>query len=568
MIVRELLTRLGFDADNDGAKRHERALFNVRRAATAVVSSMFAVRGAMIVAARQTATAAVETDRFARLANASTTEFQRMAAGAGTVGIESEKLSDILKDMNDRVGDFVQTGGGPMLDFFENIAPKVGVTAANFKDLSGPEALQLYVSSLEKANLSQADMVFYMEAIASDSTALLPILQNNGAALTEIADRAERFGAILSDDVIKAGKDFQTSFAGVQQIFRGLVYTIGEKMLPVITETLKVFLEWYDANGEMIRQNVGRFVDKLTEIFGTLWRVLSTVLTVANDVAQSMGGWEVVMRLIIAALVTLTASGIIRGLAALAANIRAAGGAAIFLGSVLKRIPGMLLLIAFTAVLEDLWMWVKGSESAIGKLLGTWDDFKARWAANFEAIQNPLDAFAAYYKSVWETIIAPILEKLGFLDPVMDAWNTMSDVLTSAMDKVAGSVEWLTGAWDSFKKSVGVGDIGMGVPAYGAAGGVNPQDLMTHLGSVTPSRFDTGGQFDTEGLNSYLNSISSPSVGGGTPTANVNTNITLQMPPGTPQTQAEFVQQEVVPIVRREISNAVDRSIRNYAGGE
>jgi hypothetical protein len=37
-----------------------------------------------------------------------------------------------------------------MKDFFEQIAPKVNVTAAQFAKLSGPEALQLYVSSLEK----------------------------------------------------------------------------------------------------------------------------------------------------------------------------------------------------------------------------------------------------------------------------------------------------------------------------------------------------------------------------------------------------------------------------------
>jgi hypothetical protein len=85
-------------------------------------------------------------------------------------------MSDILKDVNDRIGDFMQTGGGPMADFFENIAPKVGVTAEQFARLSGPEALQLYVDSLEKAGLSQQEMTFYLEAMASDTTALIPLL--------------------------------------------------------------------------------------------------------------------------------------------------------------------------------------------------------------------------------------------------------------------------------------------------------------------------------------------------------------------------------------------------------
>ena len=89
----------------------------------------------------------------AQVANATPEALQRWSAGARTVGIEQEKLADILKDVNDRVGDFLQTGGGPMADFFENIAPQVGVTAEQFARLSGPEALQLYITSLERAGV-------------------------------------------------------------------------------------------------------------------------------------------------------------------------------------------------------------------------------------------------------------------------------------------------------------------------------------------------------------------------------------------------------------------------------
>ena len=96
---------------------------------------------------------AAEIKRLAKVSNASTDEFQRLAFGAKKFGIEQEKLGDILKDMNDRVGDFLTTGAGPMADFFEKIGPKVGVTAKDFKNLSGPQVLQLFTSSLEKANL-------------------------------------------------------------------------------------------------------------------------------------------------------------------------------------------------------------------------------------------------------------------------------------------------------------------------------------------------------------------------------------------------------------------------------
>lgn len=139
-----------------------------------------------------------EQAKLARVSNVSVREFQQGAFAVKTLGVEQEKYADILKDVNDRIGDFVATGGGPMKDFFENIAPKVGVTAEQFRNLSGKDALQLYVTSLEKANLNQQDMTFYMEAMASDSTKLLPLFRENGKAMGEMADQADRLGLTMS----------------------------------------------------------------------------------------------------------------------------------------------------------------------------------------------------------------------------------------------------------------------------------------------------------------------------------------------------------------------------------
>ena len=145
---------------------------------------------------------AQELRNLSALSGVAASELQALGAASRTVGISTEKLADIYKDMNDRVGDFLQTGGGPMKDFFETIAPAVGVTASEFEKLSGPQALQLFVSSLEKANLTQAEMVFYMEAMASDATALLPLLRNNGQEMNRLATEARNSGRVLEDEAV------------------------------------------------------------------------------------------------------------------------------------------------------------------------------------------------------------------------------------------------------------------------------------------------------------------------------------------------------------------------------
>lgn len=179
---------------------------NARRLA-AVVAGVFSVR-----AISNLVDAAAEIKTLSDIAGVSTTRFQKLAQAARTVGISQEKLSDIIKDVNDKFGDFLITGAGPLADFFETVAPLVGVTSDSFKELSGPDALQLYVDSLERANLSQAQMTFFLEAIASDATALLPLLRNNGSEFKRLGEEAAKAGRILNSDAIEGAKKLKDRF--------------------------------------------------------------------------------------------------------------------------------------------------------------------------------------------------------------------------------------------------------------------------------------------------------------------------------------------------------------------
>lgn len=169
--------------------------------ASAFVATLGAQQMAQVINGALKAAQAVQ--NLSQVANASVEDFQRAAYAAQSVGVESEKLADIYKDVNDKIGEFISTGGGELKDFFDNIAPKVGVTADQFARLSGPEALQLYVSSLEKAGVNQQQMTFYMEALADEATALLPLLRNGGQGMNQLADAADRLGIVLSQDQIQ-----------------------------------------------------------------------------------------------------------------------------------------------------------------------------------------------------------------------------------------------------------------------------------------------------------------------------------------------------------------------------
>ncbi|WKT59103.1 hypothetical protein Q2E61_09200 [Microbulbifer thermotolerans] len=201
-----------------------------------IAAGSAAAAAGLIALTVQTVRSAEEIERLAAVSNSSSAEFQRYAAGARAVGVEQDKLADIFKDTTDRVGDFLQTGGGPMADFFENIAPQVGVTADEFRGLSGPQALGLYVKSLEDANVSQEEMTFYMEAMASDATVLLPLLRNNAEGFRAFADEAERAGAILDDETIRSAQELNAALFLAEQSTIGIKNQIAAALLPVLSD--------------------------------------------------------------------------------------------------------------------------------------------------------------------------------------------------------------------------------------------------------------------------------------------------------------------------------------------
>ena len=169
---------------------------------------------------RSMTTLAKELTTLSTLTSIGTTELQQLAPALDSIGISTEKYADIIKDTNDKMNDFLQTGGGPMKDFFEQIAPLVGITTDAFKGLSGKDALQLYVDSLEKAGLSQEQMTFYMEALASDSTMLLPLLRDNASAMERFGLAA---GQAINEDTLGSLRNLGNQFAAITVIIRNAI---------------------------------------------------------------------------------------------------------------------------------------------------------------------------------------------------------------------------------------------------------------------------------------------------------------------------------------------------------
>lgn len=261
--------------------------------AKAAGTAMAAAGAAIVATTVATTKQIVELKNLADVANTSVGEFQAWAYASRTVGIENDKLADILKDVNDRVGDFLTTGGGPMADFFEKIAPRVGVTAEQFRNLSGPDALQLYVDSLQKANLSQAEMTFYMEAMASDSTRLIPLLKDGGEGLRGMAEEADQLGILLSEIDVAKVESASVSMSRLTQAGGGFAQALTVELAPIMSGIADEIINWTTEMGGF--DNVAR-------------DTVDVLVTGAGYVADAWYGWELIIKGIKAGMLELAAT--------------------------------------------------------------------------------------------------------------------------------------------------------------------------------------------------------------------------------------------------------------------
>ncbi|MBX7496759.1 hypothetical protein K3172_12910 [Qipengyuania sp. 6B39] len=247
-------------------------------------------------------------------------DFQRLAYGAKTVGIEADKLGDIFKDVQDKVGDFRATGGGGMADFFENIAPKVGVTAEAFKGLGGKDALQLYYDSLVKANVSSDEMRFYMEAIASDATNLIPLLENGGKAFDEFGQSA----AVVSEGDAAQLEEYAAAGRKLENAWQKLaIAVVSSGLLEAITNIVTKLAEWAnwisEVNPEILNWAVG--IGAVLAALGPLVTAVGAAISVGSGFLTFLSMLAPAIGLVSKALLLLLANPIILGAAAVIAGI-------------------------------------------------------------------------------------------------------------------------------------------------------------------------------------------------------------------------------------------------------
>ncbi|HCG3336751.1 TPA: hypothetical protein NJU01_001485 [Acinetobacter baumannii] len=234
--------------------------------------------GALGQMAIELAKADAQLNQLSRRAVTSAENFQIVAGAASAFGVEQEKLSDILADTSEKLGEYTSTKGGGAKDFFEMLANNTKMSAKEIDEFAKKlstmdtvDALGQITTKLDDMGATAAEKRFVLESLASDLGDLAPLFANNSELIKEYGDQLREAGVIRTQESIDKSLllNAQTQALGTQ--FQGFKNQLAGQMTPVLSNLIQYFVDGAVKSGS----------------FGT---VLSAVGTVAKVVGIAIVG--------------------------------------------------------------------------------------------------------------------------------------------------------------------------------------------------------------------------------------------------------------------------------------
>ena len=274
--------------------------------ALGVIGAVGAMGAGLITLAMQTAEADKELVKLADRAKVSTQQFQVLTAATASYGIEADGLSDILADVQEKLGEFSATGGGGVVDTLELIEKITGKTASEMekfgRDLStkdSVEAVQMVNDILEEAGATTQEVRFVTESLASGLGDIIPVWSENGKIIAEYEEILNKAGVIRTKESIEQSAILANQAAATKLQFQGLSNQLVAGTLPALSglvEYMNSGASSADGLGNklgfvgIVANSVTSFIIGLSTVFVSFGKVLGGVGALLGSFFKMVSG--------------------------------------------------------------------------------------------------------------------------------------------------------------------------------------------------------------------------------------------------------------------------------------
>ncbi|WP_417536339.1 hypothetical protein [Methylophaga sp.] len=207
-ILRSLLVNMGLNSSQyrteltKTQKQTKTSFAEMSKSVAGYASAGAAALSASVVA---TSTMVRNQQNMARISNMTVQEYNAMSFAAGQYGLTAESIANVSKDAIEKVGEYINTGGGGLQDFADAMNMTKQETlewARSVQGMSGIDIFKKMIAEMEAAELSAGQMSNALESLGSDTTNLIPLFENNGKEVERLTGKYKEFNQELSPEQV------------------------------------------------------------------------------------------------------------------------------------------------------------------------------------------------------------------------------------------------------------------------------------------------------------------------------------------------------------------------------
>lgn len=375
MIVRELLTKIGFQIDKKPLVSFDKTVESTKKnlgdlskktntfsfSLLGIASSLAAVQTALFAFTAATARGIEETQQLAKRAGTSSQNLQELEAVAQSAGVKTNEFTNSMISLNKAMGN-ARFGIGTTARDFIRLGVNVRNANGTFKDNAD---LYIEVANKIKALKSPSkELIYSQKLLGTSSLKLVDTFSQSAKALRAQRDEVKKLITVVDDKGIQTTNRFLSAWDKFRLMFKGVRDSIALGLMPVFTEMLEGVKDWYLGNKQVIDQNIKGVIDGLTFSLRALKEVFSILLIPVQLLVSALGGAENAIVFLTGAL----AVGLIPSILVAVHRLN-------LLRIALLSNPLTAVAIAIGLIVNEIYNWVKGNETLIEKVLGSWEDF-------------------------------------------------------------------------------------------------------------------------------------------------------------------------------------------------
>jgi hypothetical protein len=402
MIVREFLTRLGFDADESKVRSFDGAVKGLVGGLTLAVGAMKAVNAAAFALAANAAKVGDEAAKTGRQLGITAEAVQEYRFAFDRLGVSEGEATSGMERFSRALGRAAQ-GSKSEAAAFEALGLNIRDADGQLRGMEEllPEAadgLAAITNEAERAAVAQ-------DLFGRSGGRLAMALSAGGDEIRDLREEFRLLGGGLTNEQAKAAEEFTDTLTNLRTVLNGIKLQIGAELMPVFRPMMQAFTEFVALNRRGI-------IEGIASAFGEVSRVMQNLTGFVMDV---FGGFS--------RLFGLFGEG-----EDMTRNLLIAFGALLF---IFRRKAAIFL--AFLAVVDDFLAWQQGQESVIGKLIGSYDS----WAERLSTLADRFGGLETIAKAASYALGAVVAVKLAAW-----LWGAAMAAKAFAFAMLANPVAW------------------------------------------------------------------------------------------------------------------------------